>query len=123
VTPDRRGGREGDRATLEAGGPQDAEPSRASMAASGLALAAAAGVVLLAPGALGAYTDLIWLLALAPVFLLSYRSGWRGAALAALLALAVFVAVEVLGAQLLGRGVDWRLFGAGTLVLAAVGVE
>ena len=91
-----------------------------SLATAAAGPVAAAAVVLLAPASAGAYGDLVWLLALIPIFVLSYRAGWRGAGLGALLSLAVFVGAEAVGAQLLGRGVDWEFFGAATLVLVAV---
>ena len=46
------------------------------------ALLVPVGVSLLAPGVLGAYGVLLWLLALVPAFLLAYHRAWHGVATA-----------------------------------------
>lgn len=61
----------------------------------------------------------VWLLALIPIFLLAYRQGWRGAALALALGMVAFVFVEVVGRLLLDFEVDVWAFGLVTAVLVA----
>lgn len=87
-----------------------------------LALGAAAAISLLWPDSVQASSGHVWTLALVPLFLLSYYRGWRGAALAAGGAMIVFTAVEVVVVQLLGRTVDWRLYGSAVFLLAAATV-
>lgn len=118
VGPDRGERDEGTR--LRPRRPGDAAITAPILVVSLLSVAAAGAVALLAPAALGAYAGIAWIVGLAPVFLLSYRAGWRGAALAAGLVMAAFVAVELFGVRLVGRGVDWQFFGVATLILFTV---
>lgn len=85
-----------------------------------LSLVVAGALSLLAPRAVGGYGVLAWLLALIPVFLLSYREGWLGAAVGAVAAIVVFTAVEVFAVRLAGGAVDWQFFTVGALVLMTV---
>ena len=123
MTPDREG--RGSRAGRTPDRPESPKKEGVSpwaVAASGLILVLAAAISVASPAFLGEYSNVAWLLGLAPVFLLSYRRGWRGAAVAAPFSLAVFVAVEVFGMQLIGRGVDWPFFEVASVVLLAVTV-
>jgi diguanylate cyclase (GGDEF)-like protein len=87
-----------------------------------LALLTAAVVSLAWPDVAQAYAGHVWTLALVPIFLLSYYRGWRGAAIAAGSAMVVFTLVEVVVVQLMGRTVDWRLYGTAVLLLGVVTV-
>ena len=96
-------------------------PPRA-LVISTLALVVAGLISVLWPNSVEEYAGFVWILALVPVFLLSYYRGWKGAALAAGGAMVVFTAVEVVVVQLLGQTVDWRLYGTAVFLLAAVTV-
>lgn len=100
--------------------PASPEPPVRALAISLLALLVAAGVNLLSPEGVELYAGLVWILALAPLFLLSYYKGWRGSALACAVVMAVFTGVEVVAEPLLGREVDWWLYGIVTGVVVAV---
>lgn len=110
------GGAAGDRISVP---PVPSPPPRA-LAISVLALVVAASVNLLAPEGAERYSGLVWILALVPLFLLSYYKGWRGSALASAIVMVVFTAVEVVAEPLLGREVDWWLYGIATAVVVAV---
>ncbi|MFB6241070.1 MAG: hypothetical protein ABEJ46_05880, partial [Gemmatimonadota bacterium] len=90
-------------------------PARA-LVVSLLALAVAAAVGSLWPDAARDYSGLVWLLALVPVFLLSYYRGWQGATLATLLSMVALTGAEVVLVDLLGRPVEWRTFGFATVI-------
>ena len=123
MTPPRRGRRNGEEGEASRSGEaEDQDISTRALLGSLAVLLVAAAVSVASPPFLGGHAGYAWLLGLAPVFLFSFRGGWRGALLAALLSLAVYVSVEVVGMQLLGRGVDWAFFGAASTVLAAVTV-
>lgn len=113
-------GRDGERETVGRDGPGEGGITAGALAVSLLALLAAGAISLATPPDLRAYAGLGWLLGLVPVFLLAYRAGWRGAAVAALLCMLALVAAEVLGVRLVGREVDWPFFGVASLVLLAV---
>lgn len=87
---------------------------------SALALSVAGTVSVLWPAALEAFSGFVWTLALVPLFLLAYYKGWRGTAVAAVAAMMVFTLVEVVVVHLLGRSVDWWLFGTVATLLTAV---
>ena len=74
-------------------------------------LVAAAGFGLLRIEESAEVLGFLWMLALIPAFLLSYHRGWRGAATALALGLAVLTGVELGGAVLLDAGVDWWVYG------------
>lgn len=74
-------------------------------------LAAAAGFGFLRIEESAEVLGFLWMLALIPAFLLSYHRGWRGAATALALGLAVLTGVELGGAILLDVGVDWWVYG------------
>lgn len=85
-----------------------------------LALVVAAAVSLFWPDSVQSYAGHVWTLALVPLFLLSYYRGWRGAAMAAGSAMVAFTAVELIVVKMMGRSVDWWLFGTVVFLLAAV---
>lgn len=72
------------------------------------------------PDSVAEYSGLVWLLALIPVFLLSYHRGWWGAALAALLSMVALTFAEVVLVDLMGRSIEWRMFGFATVILVSV---
>jgi len=82
----------------------------------------AAGIRILLPGTLGAEADLVWLLALVPVFVLPRHLGWRGEAYAigwvALLVVLVSMGVALRD----GVAIDWTRLGAVVVVVAACGL-
>jgi len=88
-----------------------------------LPVIAAGGAILAWPGALEPHSGVVWVLAMAPVFALSYRRGWRGAALALIGTMAILTLVEVWVVQILGYDVRWWVYGAAASVLcvAALG--
>ena len=75
-------------------------PARAVLI-SGLALAVPLVATFVEPVATTEYDVLLWLLALVPAFLLAYYRGWRGAATALAIGMAVLVAAQ---AALLATG-------------------
>lgn len=87
---------------------------------SALALTVAGTISLVWPAALETYSGFVWTLALIPLFLLAYYKGWKGTALAALATMVVFTLVEVLVVHLMGRSVDWWLFGTVATLLTVV---
>lgn len=94
-------------------------PPAAALATSGAALAVAGVASVLWRGT-GGYGALVWILALVPLFLLSYYKGWKGAALATAGTLVVFLAAEAVSLAVHGTAVNWELFGALTASLLAV---
>ncbi len=74
------------------------------------------------PADIDDYSGFVWILALVPVFLLAYYRGWKGTALAAVATMAVFTTVEVVVVELMGRSVDWWLFGTVVVLLTAVSI-
>lgn len=93
-----------------AGADDPATPLRA-LVLSLVCLAAAAGAGFLRIEESAEALGFLWMLALIPAFLLSYHRGWRGAATALALGLAVLTGVELGGAVLLDAGVDWWVYG------------
>lgn len=94
-------------------------PLRRALGISFLALAVAAVVSLAWPASVDEYAGLIWVLALIPLFLLSYHRGWKGSAAASAGAMAAFTMSEVVLRRLLAQPVDWRLYAVATVVLLA----
>jgi diguanylate cyclase (GGDEF)-like protein len=107
-------------AAYRAAGVERRAPPVRVLGISLLALGAAGAASLFFPSSLEDYAGLVWVLALIPVSLLAYYRGWRGAALATVGAMVVFILVQVVVIRLLGDEVDWRLFGIVTVVLIAV---
>jgi diguanylate cyclase (GGDEF)-like protein len=94
-------------------------PSHAFLIAAFLpALAAVAGLALHGP--MGAWALLIWLLGLAPVFLLTRYLGWKGALLGLTWTSAMVVLAELFAALLAGRSPLWLLVGVVVAVTASV---
>ncbi|MFW6010677.1 MAG: hypothetical protein ACOC9H_02045, partial [Gemmatimonadota bacterium] len=105
--------------------PQDdpeVAPLRRALGISFLALVVAALVSLAWPSSVDEYAGLIWVLALIPLFLLSYHRGWKGTAAASATAMVAFTLSEVVVRQLLAQPVDWRLYAVATVVLLVVTV-
>lgn len=73
------------------------------------------------PSAFAEYSVLVWLLALVPPFLLAYYRGWQGAAAGLAAAMLVLIALQLVGAIVLGHPVDWRVAAgiAGLLVFVS----
>ncbi len=107
-------------AAYRAGGLERRTPPARVLSISLLALLVAGLASLVFPSSLDQYAGLVWVLALVPVSLLAYYRGWRGAALATVGAMVVYILIQVVVIRLMGREVDWRLFGAVTVVLIAV---
>lgn len=89
---------------------------------STLSLAAAGIVSFVWPADVDQYSGFVWILALVPLFLLAYYKGWKGIAVAAASTMVVFTLVEVVVVDLLGRSVDWWLFGTVTVLLTTVSI-
>jgi diguanylate cyclase (GGDEF)-like protein len=83
-------------------------------------LVAAAIVSVWARDIVSQYSSIVWILALVPVFMLSYYKGWRGAAVAAGGAMAVLAGVEVFVIRYAGRQIDWWVLAAPMLLLIPV---
>lgn len=83
-------------------------------------LVAAALVSVWARDVVRQYSSIVWILALVPVFMLSYYKGWRGAATAAGGAMVVLAGVEVFLIRFSGNQIDWWVFAAPTLLLIPV---
>ncbi len=94
-------------------------PPRALVMSIGC-LVAAALVSLAARDVVSQYSSIVWILALVPVFMLSYYKGWRGAAVAAGGAMVLLAGVEVFIIRLSGSEIDWWLLAAPTLLLIPV---
>ena len=93
-------------------------PSHAFLIAAFLpALGAVAGVAL--HDALGMWALLIWLLGMAPVFLLTRYLGWRGALLGLAWTSAMVILAELFAALLGGRDPQWSLVGVVVAVTAS----
>lgn len=101
----------------------DGTPTRA-LVLSLAALAVAVTGSLFSPEALERARGLLWLLGLVPCFLLSYYRGWRGASLALVLGMVALSGTELIRELLLGREVDWWIYGAatGALVTGGLGI-
>jgi diguanylate cyclase (GGDEF)-like protein len=94
-------------------------PSHSFLIASFLpALAAVARLAL--EGDVGPWSQLIWLLGLAPVFLLTRYLGWRGALVGLAWTSAMVVLAELFAALLDGRSPAWALVGVVVAVTASV---
>lgn len=98
-------------------------PPPRALAISGLSLLAAVVVGIAWPRSVAGYSGFVWILALVPLFLLSYYRGWKGAALASVTAMLALVAVELVMVRMAGRAVDWRVLGSvtGLLILVTLG--
>jgi diguanylate cyclase (GGDEF)-like protein len=83
-------------------------------------LMAAALVSLGARDVVSQYSSIVWILALVPVFMLSYYKGWRGAAVAAGGAMVILAGVEVFVIRFAGNEIDWWVLAAPTLLLIPV---
>lgn len=102
---------------------EEETPLRA-LVISVLALLVAVVGALWLPDSLIDLHGLPWILALVPCLLLSYYRGWKGAGLALVLGMCAVTLVEVGGMAILGREVDWWIYGATslTLVTASLGM-
>lgn len=94
-------------------------PPRA-LAISALALVVAGMISLLWPNSVEEYAGFVWILALIPVFLLSYYRGWQGAAAAAVGAMAALALFEVIVHRWLAYAANWLVVGSATVVLIPV---
>lgn len=94
-------------------------PSHAFLLAAFLpAVAAVARLAL--HGEMGVWAMLIWLLGLAPVFLLTRYMGWKGALLGLAWTSAMVVMAELFAALVGGLAPDWSLVGTVVAVTASV---
>lgn len=98
-------------------------PARALVISLGC-LGTAGLTSLLWPTSLARYAGFVWLLAVVPVFLLSYYRGGRGAAAGVATAMAALTGFEVIVVRWMGHAVEWWMYGAivGSLVVVAAGV-
>lgn len=101
----------------------DGTPTRA-LVLSLAALAVAVTGSLLSPEALERARGFLWLLGLVPCLLLSYYRGWHGASLALVLGMVALTGTELARDLLLGREMDWWIYGAatGALVTGGLGI-
>lgn len=99
---------------------EDLPPPPSALGISFLALATATTAGLAWPETAEIYSGFVWLLPLIPLFLLAYYRGSKGAATALAATMVAFTGVEVVVEPLLGDNVDWRLFGAVSVVLGSV---
>lgn len=99
---------------------EETSPPPRVLAVSGLALAVAVASGLVWPESVEVYSGFVWLLPLIPLFLFAYYRGWEGVTVVLGVTMVAFTGVEVVVEPLLGRNLDWRLFGAVAVVLAAV---
>lgn len=94
-------------------------PSHAFLIAAFMpALAAMARLAL--HGEVGVWALLIWLLGLAPVFILTRYMGWRGALLGLAWTSAMVVMAELFASLMSGGPPDWSLVGTVVVVTASV---
>lgn len=98
-------------------------PPASALGISVLSLAAAAVVGVAWPESVVDYSGFVWILALVPLFLLSYYRGWEGAALASAMAMLALVLVELVLVRVQGHSVDWWVLGSvtGPLILVTLG--
>jgi diguanylate cyclase (GGDEF)-like protein len=94
-------------------------PPRA-LGLSVLSFVAAGAVSVFARDEISQYSSIVWILAIVPVFMLSYYKGWKGAAAAAGGAMAVLAGLEVFVIRVGGNQVDWWLVAAPVLLFAPV---
>lgn len=94
-------------------------PPRA-LVISTMALVVAGLISLLWPDSVEEYAGFVWILALVPVFLLSYYRGWQGAAAAAVGAMAALALFEVIVHRWLEYAANWLVVGSATVVLIPV---
>jgi diguanylate cyclase (GGDEF)-like protein/PAS domain S-box-containing protein len=85
-----------------------------------LALLAAGAISLLWPNSVEEYAGFVWILALIPVFLLSYYRGWSGAAAACAGAMVALTFFEVVIHRWLAFQENWLVVGGATVVLVPV---
>lgn len=88
--------------------------------ALGLALACLATAVaatLLWPETARRFSGFVWVLGVIPVFLLAHYRGWKGAAGASALVMALMVGTVLYRTVFSGRPVDWWLFGTATALV------
>ena len=73
------------------------------------------------PAAVAGASAIVWLLALIPLFVLSYYKGWTLATIVLVTAMILFVAIEVaMAGGLRGDGPDWRALGFVMMALIAI---
>lgn len=99
---------------------EETSPPPRVLAISALALSVATVAGLVWPESVDVYSGFVWLLPLIPLFLFAYYRGWRGVTAVLGVTMVAFTGVEVVVEPLLGRNLDWRLFGAVSVVLTAV---
>lgn len=94
------------------------------LSALGLSIVALLAVGLanqLWPQAVAGPSVIVWLLALLPLFVLSYYKGWGLSAIVLAIAMTLFVAIEVaMAGGLRGEGPDWRALGFVMMALIAI---
>lgn len=66
------------------------------------------------------YASFVWILALLPVFLLSYYRGWRGATVAASCGMIALIIVQLVMIRMRGGTIDWWLVGTATALLVPI---
>jgi diguanylate cyclase (GGDEF)-like protein len=66
------------------------------------------------------YASFVWILALLPVFLLSYYRGWRGATVAASFGMIALIVVQLMMTRMHGGTIDWWLVGTATALLVPI---
>jgi len=66
------------------------------------------------------YASFVWILALLPVFLLSYYRGWRGATVAASCGMIALIVVQLMMTRMRGGTIDWWLVGTATALLVPI---
>jgi diguanylate cyclase (GGDEF)-like protein len=98
--------------------PEASVPPRA-LVFSLVALSVAGLAAIVWPSSLDELAGLVWLLALAPAFLLAYYRGWEGAAAGLLTAMILMIAIEIVPPLIVGTEVDWRIAGGVTVVFIA----
>ncbi|MDH3731963.1 MAG: EAL domain-containing protein [Gemmatimonadota bacterium] len=99
--------------------PEENTPPRRAVFLTLACLLAAMTVSLTDLGSAARYSSFVWILAILPVFLLSYYRGWQGASLAAVFGMLALTAVEVIG-RVQGGAIDWWLVGTATTLLVPI---
>lgn len=80
-------------------------------------LATAVAATLVWPETARRLSGFVWVLGVIPVFLLAHYRGWRGAAAASALVMALMVGTVLYRTVIGGRPVDWWLFATGTALV------
>lgn len=83
---------------------------RSAFVLGGLSLCAAVAASWFWPDAWHDFTGLAWLLALVPCFLFAHHRGWGGVAVAAGVAMSLFISTDVLLVLIKNGEVDWLFF-------------